>query len=166
MDKTEDSGSSAVGSIPAEGTLKNMINEYSAGGVVFRRVTSAFEILIGQHSSHHGWVFPKGIIGDHVENEQKEDTAVREVQEETGITGKILHELTPYSFFYTWKGKKRKKAVTFFVMEYVTGETKDHDWEMEEVIWLPINEVTDKLTYPAEKKVWLEAKEFIEKNVE
>ncbi len=141
-----------------------MIIEYSAGGIVYRKRKNEIDVLIGQHSSHYGFVFPKGLIGDHIDGEKKEETAIREVQEETGITGKILHELTPYTFTYVWKEKKRKKTVTFFVMEYVSGDTKDHDWEMLDVFWLPLEEVERKLTYPAEKKVWLEAKEFIESN--
>lgn len=142
-----------------------MIIEFSAGGIVFREGKNGIEILIGQHSGHHGWVFPKGLIGDTIKGEEKEATAVREVQEETGITGSILHELTSYTFFYQWKGEKRKKTVTYFVMKYVSGDTKDHDWEMEQVLWLPIGEIEGKLTYPNEKNVWLEAREYIENNI-
>ena len=70
--------------------------EFSAGGVVYKREKDAIKILIAQHSGHHGWVFPKGIIGDHPSassgqaRETKEEAALREVEEETGIKGKIL----------------------------------------------------------------------------
>lgn len=142
-----------------------MIVEESAGGIVYRVHDGCIEILIGQHSGHHGWVFPKGLIGDHIEGEQKEETAVREVREETGITGKIVHPVTPYVIYFQWKGEKHQKTVHYYVMEYVSGDPKDHDWEMSEVIWLPIEEVERKLTYPKEKQAWLEAKKYIEEKV-
>lgn len=133
--------------------------EFSAGGVVFRKNNA--EVLLGQHSQHHGWVFPKGIIGDHVEGESKEATAVREVQEETGIVGKILQPLAPVTFWYQFQGEKRKKTVYYFIMEYVSGDTKDHDWEMENVEWLPTDEVAKRLTYPSDKKVWQETQKLV-----
>lgn len=135
--------------------------EFSAGGVVLQKKNHKTEILLGQHSQHHGWVFPKGIIGDKIEGESKEATAIREVQEETGIVGKIIAPLSPVTYWYQFKGEKRKKTVYYFVMEYVSGDTKDHDWEMETVEWLPPDKVAERLTYPSDKKVWQEAKQLL-----
>lgn len=138
--------------------------EFSAGGVVYRKNKNGnIDILIGQHSGHHKWVFPKGLIGDKKDGEGKEETAIREVQEETGITGKILHQLSPVTYWYLWKGEKRKKTVYYFVMEYLSGKTEDHDWEMEKVEWLPIEKITERLNFSGEKKIWQEAKAYIEK---
>lgn len=141
-----------------------MKQEFSAGGVVYKKENGNIYILLGQHSGHHGWVFPKGLIGDHKENEEKEETALREVQEETGIVGKILHPLDPIVFWYEWEGEKRKKTVYYFVMEYVKGDTKDHDWEMEQVEWVLIDDVENQLTFASDKKVWKEARELITQN--
>ena len=135
--------------------------EFSAGGVVFKKEGNTTYILVGQHSGHHGWVFPKGLIGDHKKDEGKEETALREVEEETGIRGKILQPLTPVTYWYAWEGEKRKKTVYYFIMEYVSGDTKDHDWEMEQVKWLPVDEVEARLTYNSDKGVWREAKSLI-----
>lgn len=144
-----------------------MIIQSSAGGVVYRKQNGKIEILIGQHSSHFGWVFFKGLIGDKEENEgeNREETAVREVKEESGVVGKILHPLEPYVVYFTWKGEKHKKTVYYYVMEYVSGDTKDHDWEMSQVEWLPLSEVEERLTYEKEKKVFREAKKYIEEHV-
>ncbi len=142
--------------------------EFSAGGVVFRKKPSMslgkaeIDVLLGKHSQHHGWVFPKGLIGDKKKGESKEETALREVKEETGITARILRELTPVEYWYKWQGEKRKKKVYYFLMEYVSGDTQDHDFEMERVEWVPIDEVETRLTYPSDKKVWREAKQLIE----
>ena len=135
--------------------------EFSAGGIVFKKEKDKVFVLVAQHSGHHGWVFPKGRIGDHIENEPKEETAVREVKEETGVFGKIIKALKPIIYWYDWEGEKIKKTVYYFLMEYLSGDIKDHDWEMEKVEWLPINDVEDRLTYPSDKKVWQEAKKLI-----
>ena len=140
--------------------------QYSAGGIVYKFVRQAqgkteFQILVGKHSGHHGWVFPKGLIGDHVENENKEETAIREVKEETGIEAKIEKKLIPVKYRYVWKGETINKTVYYFIMKYVSGDTKDHDWEMEVVEWIPMSEVENRLTYESDKKVWKETKALI-----
>ena len=118
-------------------------------------------ILVAQHSQHHGWVFPKGLIGDHKKGETKESTALREVEEETGVVGEILQPLTPTTFWYQFKGEKIKKTVYYFIMKYVGGDITKHDFEMENVEWVPIGEVESRLTFKGDKKVWEEAKQLI-----
>ena len=140
-----------------------MIFQFSAGGVVYQRQKSKDKslktvILVSQHSQHHGWVFPKGLIGDHVEGEVKEETALREVKEETGIEGKIIKTLTPVSYWFVLEGKRIRKTVYYFLMECVGGDITKHDHEMENVEWLAPKEVEKRLTYPSDKKVWQEAK--------
>ncbi len=135
--------------------------EFSAGGIVYKKENGKVFIIVAKHSSHHGWVFPKGLIGDHIKNEGKEETAVREAEEETGAKGKIIQELSPVTFWYEWEGEKRKKTVYYFLMEFIRGDIKKHDWEMEEVEWLPKDKVLDRLTYESDKKVFQEAQKLI-----
>jgi 8-oxo-dGTP diphosphatase len=135
--------------------------EFSAGGVVFKKSENKNLILISQHSQHHGWVFPKGIIGDTIEKEGKEETALREVREETGINGKILQALNPVKYWYVLNKEKIKKTVYYFLMGYVSGDITDHDDEMENVEWLEEDRVGVKLTYESDKKVWHEAKKLL-----
>jgi 8-oxo-dGTP diphosphatase len=146
--------------------------EFSAGGIVFKRGTTQKKetarnnaeeifILVAQHSQHHGWVFPKGLIGDNHKGETKEETAVREVKEETGVVGKIVKELEPTIYWYRFKNQKIKKTVYYFLMEYISGDIKDHDFEMEKVEWLPIDEVEKRLTYKSDKEVWEKALEIL-----
>src|SRR5436190_1343158 len=108
--------------------------EFSAGGVVVKKELEKIFILVAQHSQHHGWVFPKGLIGDHIKGEGKESTALREVEEETGVKGKIVKPLSPITYWYVWPGEagkeKVKKTVYYFIMEYVSGDTTQHDEEM------------------------------------
>ncbi len=154
-----------------------MKEEVSAGGVVFstrlansRQTDSGHNqndifILVSKHSGHHGWVFPKGHVGDNIHNESAESAALREVKEETGITGKILEALSPIDYWYEFNGEKRHKIVLYFLMRYVSGNIEDHDWEMEEVEWLPLDKVEERLTYPGDKKVWREARTIMNKHI-
>ena len=132
--------------------------EFSAGGVVIKKETKKIFILVAQHSQHHGWVFPKGIID---KGEKKEETALREVKEETGIIGKITGPLQPVTYWYNLDGEKIKKTVYYFLMEFVGGDTNDHDYEMEHVEWIPKEEVPERLTYKSDKIVWEEAEKLI-----
>ena len=135
--------------------------QFSAGGVVFKKEKNEIFILVSQHSQHHGWVFPKGLIGDHIENENKEDTALREVKEEAGAEGKIIKTLTPVEYWFVLDGDKVKKTVYYFLMEYIAGDINAHDNEMENVEWLSTEEVEKRLTYPSDKKVWQEARQLL-----
>jgi len=148
--------------------------EFSAGGIVFKPIRQAqgkkdYLILVAQHSQHHGWIFPKGLIGDHpstgsgqAKKETKEQAALREVEEETGIVAKIKTSFEPVVYWFVFKGEKVKKTVYYFLMEYVSGDTKNHDFEMESVEWLPKDEVLERLSYPSDKKVWQAAQKMLE----
>lgn len=136
--------------------------EFSAGGVVYKK-DKELMILVSQHSGHHGWVFPKGLIGDKEENkrETKESTAIREVKEETGAEAEIENTLIPVTFWYEWENEKIKKTVYYFIMKYTGGDISIHDHEMEAVEWIKPEEVEKRLTYPSDKKVWREARQLL-----
>lgn len=134
--------------------------QFSAGGIVYHKKGDELFILLGKSSSYHKWVFPKGIIGDKKgKKESKEEAALREVKEETGITGKILLLLHPIVYWFKADDVKIKKTVYYFLMEYSYGEITDHDAEMEDVQWVHADKVSEMLTYPGDKKVWTEARE-------
>ena len=138
-----------------------MKTECSAGGIVFKKENNKIFILVSQHSKHHGWVFPKGRIGDKIENESKQNSAIREVKEETGVLGKITKALKPINYWYEWDGGKIKKTVYYFLMQFLSGDISKHDLEMEKVEWLIKEKVLDRLTYETDKKSWQEAEKLI-----
>lgn len=140
-----------------------MKREFSAGGVVFKKDKENTMILLCQHSQHHGWVFPKGLIGDKNEHETEEETALRETREETGITGEIIQPLSPVTYWYTFDEIKREKTVYYFLMRYKNGTTDVHDFEMENVSWVPSDKVFETLTYQSDKQVWKEAEILLKK---
>ncbi|KKR70144.1 MAG: AP4A hydrolase [Candidatus Roizmanbacteria bacterium GW2011_GWB1_40_7] len=138
--------------------------QFSAGGIIYKKARSASSgqdeifILVSQHSQHHGWVFPKGLID---EKENKEQAALREVKEEVGVDGKIIRALNPVTYWFVMEGEKIRKTVYYFIMEYAGGDIAKHDHEMEKVEWLPIEKVEERLTYKSDKIVWQEAKGLI-----
>lgn len=140
--------------------------EFSAGGIVYKRDPN-LQILVSQHSQHHGWVFPKGLIEDNPSassgqvKETKEQAAIREVKEETGAEGEIEKPVTPVTYWYEWEGEKIKKTVYYFIMKFTGGDISVHDHEMENVEWIEPSEVEKRLTYPSDRKVWKEAKDLI-----
>ena len=136
--------------------------EFSAGGVVYTKDNDGLKILVSQHSMHHGWVFPKGLIGDKKENESKEETALREVEEETGVKGEIQKAIDPISYWYVFEGQKIKKTVYYFIMKFIGGDITKHDHEMEAVEWLPENQVLERLTYKSDKEVYKKALPLIQ----
>ena len=144
--------------------LSFMREEFSAGGIVFKKEGGKILILISQHSGHHGWVFPKGHVGDTIQGETAKEAALREVKEETGIDGTILQPLSLVDYWYVLKGEKRHKTVQYFLMEYKSGKIEDHGWEMEQVAWLPTDQIKDRLTYDGDKKVWEEAEKLLIKH--
>ncbi len=139
-----------------------VINQTSSGGIVFKLVTShqsptARLWLICQHSQHKGWVFPKGLVGDINPNEDKIETALREVEEEGGVKAKIIDNnpiITQYQ--YKYENNLYKKTVFYYLMEYVSGDPKNHDWEMSDAKFVTTEEALKTLTYPSEKKAFLE----------
>lgn len=138
--------------------------EFSAGGVVFKKEGKEVLILVARHSGHHGWVFPKGHINPSASSgrsETKEEAALREVQEETGVTAFLRKALTPVRYWFVHDKEKIKKTVYYFVMEYRSQDTTIRDQEMEEVLWISMHEVAERLTYPSDKKVWQEAKKSL-----
>lgn len=142
--------------------------QFSAGGIVFKKIKDQKSnlkdevfILVSQHSQHHGWVFPKGLIGDHVKEEGKEETALREVREETGVEGKITRALNPVTYWFVMEGEKIRKTVYYYLMEFTGGDIAEHDSEMENVEWLPAEKVEERLTYKSDKIVWQEARKLL-----
>jgi ADP-ribose pyrophosphatase YjhB (NUDIX family) len=129
-----------------------IINQTSAGGIVFKGDLW----LICQHSQHKGWVFPKGFVGDINKNETNETAALREVEEEGGVKAKINDpEPIIAKYEFQFEGVLYKKTVYYFLMEYVSGDPKNHDWEMSEAKFVDADEVKKTLTYPSDKEAFI-----------
>jgi ADP-ribose pyrophosphatase YjhB (NUDIX family) len=128
------------------------VDETSAGGLVVADdgVNEPRAALIGR-TDRRGrllWSLPKGHIE---EGETPEDTAVREVAEETGIIGEVVAPLGIIDFWFVAEGRRIHKTVRHYLMRRVGGELSDADIEVDEVAWVPLPEIRGQLAYPDER---------------
>ena len=124
--------------------------QFSAGGVVYRE--EPLRVILIKPSGKDRWQLPKGWID---QGETSEQAAVREVREEAGVTAEVGQKIETVKVFFKDDRTKENviKMVTFYLMKYVSGETKDHHWETEEVEWIAPKEALEKLTFKSEKEV-------------
>ena len=139
------------------GSIKRQV---SSGGVVFRKNNSTIEVALIAVKGGKVWCLPKGIID---KGESPEETALREVTEETGLKGRLIEKLGDITYWYYLKEEeaKCKKTVHFFLIEYESGDFSRHDWEVEGVAWFPINEAIKKARYKGEREIIEKAKEML-----
>lgn len=132
----------------------------SAGGVIFRRLDGRAEVVLVAVRGGNVWCLPKGIVD---RNESPEKTALREVQEETGLKGRILKEIDKISYWYFIKEEnaKCKKTVYFYLMQYESGNTDDHDREVDDASWFQVDEAIDKVAYKGDREILEKAKAMI-----
>ena len=141
---------------PLRPTLQR-VDETSAGGLVLDRMgPGASGALIGRLDRRGRllWSLPKG----HLERgETQEQTAVREVREETGIAGSIIGKLGIIDFWFVAEGRRIHKTVHHFlllVVDPAAGLTLcDEDIEVSEVAWVPLGQVAERLAYADERRL-------------
>ena len=126
------------------------IRELSYGGVVVRHdpAGGGAEVVAIVPRGKRALALPKG--GPEV-GEAPEHSAAREVREETGVTGRVRGELGDVTYWYRRGGRRVHKTVRFYLFDYVEGSTDDHDHEVDEARWIPLDEARTTLTYPGER---------------
>jgi 8-oxo-dGTP pyrophosphatase MutT (NUDIX family) len=85
--------------------------------------------------------------------ESGEQTAAREVREETGVHVSVREPLGDVRYWYRRGGKRVLKTVHFYLCDYVGGDTADHDHEVDEARWMPLEEARATLSYPGEREM-------------
>lgn len=133
----------------------------SSGGVIFRKGNGICEIALVSVKGGGVWCLPKGIVD---RDEGPEETALREVREETGLTGRIVDSLghITYWYFVRDENAKCRKMVHFYLMEFVCGDTADHDREVDDAAWFPIEEALGKVSYRGDRDIIGRALERLE----
>lgn len=135
-----------------------MVKSVSAGGIVYKLTPEGVRWLICKNASYLGWIFPKGQVGDHMKNETIREAALREVREESGVKAKIVGMLVPpVEYFYNGDTGQVHKTVHYFLMEYVSGDTKNHDHEILEAKFVDSATALSTLTFDNDRIVFQSA---------
>jgi 8-oxo-dGTP pyrophosphatase MutT (NUDIX family) len=133
--------------------------EFSAGGVVLRGEDGSREVAV-VHPRRGVTALPKGHPD---QGETLEQAATREVREETGLVAEAVDKLGDVRYWYTLHGERVLKTVTFFLFEYRSGSTDDHDDEVLSAAWVPLEQAPGLLSYKGEKGMAEKALERITK---
>jgi len=156
-----------------------VVQAFSAGGVIFRARPSAeisattanpaakdatlvsrdsIEIALVGYPREGTWMLPKGTPK---ENESVEQTATREVREETGLEPRVLGELGSIDYWFARRGVRFHKEVFHYLMEAVGGDVSQHDHEYDEARWFSLADALVSLTYINEKEIARKAEPLI-----
>ena len=166
--------------------LGRMVREVSAGGVVIRRVDKKWQVAVIEPQKESAGAssvtsapkkaqkmllaLPKGLVD---EGEKPEQTAIREVKEETGLTARPITKLGDIKYVYvrTWADKEQVfKIVSFYLLQYEAGTIDDIEAamriEVKQAMWLPLEEAHRRLAYGGEKEMARRAQQYLKDNAE
>jgi 8-oxo-dGTP pyrophosphatase MutT (NUDIX family) len=130
--------------------------DFSAGGVLVRRLRGrwVFAAIRPAGKEPGVWALPKGLIGS---GERPEETALREVAEETGAQGRLVGKLGDVRYVYTWGGERIFKVVSFYLLRYTRSRLGELPrataHEVAEVRWLPLEDGPQLLAYKGEREM-------------
>jgi len=122
----------------------------SAGGVVYRRQQGDLFVALCGRTRSRTWALPKGTPDA---GETIEETALREVREETGLEVEIEAPLGEIEYWFSRSSERIHKRVHFYLMGERGGRFEDHDPEFDVVEWFSATDALDNLTYPTEAEV-------------
>jgi 8-oxo-dGTP pyrophosphatase MutT (NUDIX family) len=127
------------------------MEEFSAGGVVVHDGQVIVIVPVKRDARGQRVLgLPKGHPDP---GEDAEQAATREVREETGVEAELVEPLGTIEYSFERRGRKRNKRVSFFLFRYRSGTLEDHDREIEEARWMPIEEAARALSYAGERRV-------------
>ncbi len=133
----------------------------SAGGIVVRYESDQPWLVVGSRRRERDgrtWTLPKGTPNA---GETREQTALREVREETGLEVRITGPLDSIEYWFVQSGTRIHKTVHYFLMEPVGGDLAGHDHEFDEVRWIPFANAASMLTFETERALVARAAEVL-----
>jgi mutator protein MutT len=135
------------------------VDETSAGGLVVDE-GQVNAVIIGRldRKGRLLWSLPKG----HIEaGETPEQTAVREVKEETGITGEVVRSLGSIDYWFVAENRRVHKTVHHYLLVALSGELSDEDTEVTEVAWVALDDLDGRLAYADERRLVRKAMQLL-----
>jgi 8-oxo-dGTP pyrophosphatase MutT (NUDIX family) len=133
----------------------------SAGGIVVRFESGTPWLVVGSRRRERDgrtWTLPKGTPN---QGESREETAIREVEEETGLTVRITGPLESIEYWFVQSGKRIHKTVHYYLMEATGGDLAGHDHEFDEVRWISFETAASMLTFETERALVARAAELL-----
>ena len=183
--------SKRLASLSIPDNVSAMVREISAGGVVFREIAGTWNVALIEPRKDEPrtdeqkiaspktattkaariravLTLPKGLVDP---GEKPQETAVREVREETGVEAETIVKLSDSKYVYVRKwgdGERVFKIVSFYLMRYVSGEIDDIKPEMrievKRALWVPLADAAKQLAYSNDRKLLRQAAEYVETN--
>jgi 8-oxo-dGTP pyrophosphatase MutT (NUDIX family) len=136
--------------------------QVSAGGVAFRHTDGTTQVVLIAVGGQNRWQLPKGLVEA---GEKPETAAVREAREEAGVETEVVEHIETIEYWYAGldKGEKVRfhKRVHFYLLRYLSGSPSDHDWEVNDARWVPIDLAMTELTFDNERRVAGRAREIL-----
>lgn len=135
-------------------SLKRQI---SSGGVIYRKTGDTYSVALISVKGGKFWCLPKGLLD---KGETPEMTAIREVREESGLNGRIIEKLGDITYWYYIREENTKcrKTVHFYLMEYESGDTSQHDFEVDGAEWFTLEEALQKISFKGDRRILETAK--------
>jgi ADP-ribose pyrophosphatase YjhB (NUDIX family) len=131
----------------------------SAGGVVYRQgQPPGYQIVLVGRSAQGTWGLPKGTPD---QGESLEQTALREVAEETGLEPRLVAPIGAIQYYFVARNTRFHKVVHFYLMEAVGGDVTRHDHEYDLVEWFDVDEAIARLSYPNEAEMVRSARSML-----
>lgn len=153
---------SRITAVPAASAHLPVVDETSAGGLVLRPTPGAAPGALGldaavllrrNRNGRLEWCLPKG----HLEGQETpEEAAIREIREETGIHGTVQVDLGVIDYWFTGEDRRVHKVVHHYLLRAESGTlTVEHDpdGEAEDAVWIGVDDLPDKLSYPNEQRL-------------
>jgi len=130
----------------------------AAGGVVYRTAPTLEVVLVVPVREPNRWALPKGHQDP---GETIAATALREVREETGLEAEIETDLGFSEYHYPWNGTQVHKRVYYYLMRPLGGSFEHHDQEMTQVVWVPLAQALEQITFASEREILYKAQAYL-----